>query len=173
GAENRQYFTPLRGAIVASHADDLSQLTTTQLASLCGRKPATVKKRLGEAGLEPARKDGRSVWWASREALPILFGSDRLDLSAERAKLTRAQTEKTEMQLAEMRGESVPAGEVEAALVQLASTVVPRLRGVPTKVAPIAHSASSIAAAEKAIREAISEALEEIADQADEFDSAA
>jgi phage terminase Nu1 subunit (DNA packaging protein) len=156
-----------------THAADLSHLTTSQLAALTGRKVPTVKKRLGEAGIEPSRKDGRSVWWESRTALAALFGSERLDLSAERAKLTRAQTEKTEIQLAEMRRESVPAGEVEAALVRLASTVVPRLRGVPSKVAPVAHSAQTIAATEQAIRDAIDEALEDIAQAADELDPAA
>jgi len=99
--------------------------------------------------------------------------ADGLDLVAERARLARAQAERTELQLAERRGELVPADELETALVSLASTVMAKLRGVPTRVAPAAHSAVSIAECEQVIRDGIHAACEAIADRADAAEAGA
>lgn len=73
-----------------THKADLSRLSITQLHELTGRTKATVRKRLKD--LKPIAKDGRTIWYAPREALSLLFGIGGLDLTAERARLSRGST---------------------------------------------------------------------------------
>lgn len=87
-----------------------------------------------------------------------------LDLAAERAKLARAQTERTELDLEERRGELVPVAEVERVFVAIASGISQRLQGVPAAAAPAAHAAETIAEAEAIIRQHVNDALTALAD---------
>ena len=67
---------------------DLSRLSITQLRELTGRHATTIRKRL--KGLKPLAKDGRTIWYAPREALPLLFGIGGLDLTPWEPKLGAA-----------------------------------------------------------------------------------
>jgi hypothetical protein len=61
------------------------------------------------------------------------------------------------------RGELVDAAEVETWLSRLLSAVVQRLRALPSKAAPEAHGAKTIAESEARIRLHLDAALEELA----------
>ena len=57
-----------------------------------------------------------------------------LDLTEERAKLARAQTEKIDMELAVRRAELIPAGDVTAALSSVAAQAAAILDSIPVKL---------------------------------------
>jgi hypothetical protein len=144
-----------------THREDLSRLSLADLERLTGLDRRTLRKRL--AGLEPAGGDGRTLLFDSRTALARVYLGDSLDLTRERARLAAAQAEAQERENAVERGELVDAAEVETWLLRLLSAVVQRLRALPSKAAPDAHAAVSIAESEARIRLHLDAALEELA----------
>lgn len=82
--------------------------------------------------------------------------------SDEDARLAKAKADKAEMEVAEMRGELIPAGQVAETLHGAIVIMKTRLNGIPAKAAPLAHGAPSVAAAEKVIRDHVDEALAEL-----------
>lgn len=150
-----------------THKTSLRRVSISQLHELTGRSREWISRRLGEAGCPPVERDGKTVWHDPRRALPVLYGvGDGLDLNAERARLAKEQADAQELKNAQLRGELVPAGDQEAALVAIYSATSKRLQGVPSKVAPLAHGAATVHAAESEIRERIEEALHDLADAA-------
>jgi phage terminase Nu1 subunit (DNA packaging protein) len=122
---------------VPTHKPDLSQLSITQLADLTGRDADTIRKRLD--GIEPAKVDGRTRWYRTREALPRIY--EALDLSAERARLAREQADAKAMENAVSRGELIPKPDVETAMLAVTSPIALKLDGLPSKPAPHRRSA--------------------------------
>ena len=82
--------------------------------------------------------------------------------SDEDARLAKAKADKAEMEVAEMRGELIPAGQVAETFHGSIIIMKTRLNGIPAKAAPLAHGAPSVAAAEKVIRDHVDEALAEL-----------
>lgn len=93
----------------------------------------------------------------------------RSEYGEERTALIRARREAQELANAQLRSELIPQAEIETMIVGLASGAAQKLRGVPSKAAPIAHAAETLAEAESVIRRSIDEALEEIAAEAERF----
>jgi hypothetical protein len=149
---------------VSTHRPELAELSTSELAFLARIKPATARRKLAEGGLEPARVDGRTRWWDSRLALPVLLDLGSLNPQQERARLDRARAELAEHQLAERKGEYVAGADVEAFLVRVCGGMSQRMQAVPGKAAPEVRAASSDAEAEALLREHVHEALTELAD---------
>jgi phage terminase Nu1 subunit (DNA packaging protein) len=145
---------------VPTHKPDLSQLSITQLADLTGRDADTIRKRLD--GIEPAKVDGRTRWYRTREALPRIY--EALDLSAERARLAREQADAKAMENAVSRGELIPKPDVETAMLAVTSPIALKLDGLPSKAAPEVRAAPTDAQAEAILRRHIDEARAGIAD---------
>jgi phage terminase Nu1 subunit (DNA packaging protein) len=145
---------------VPTHKPDLSLLSLSQLSELTGRSPDTIRQRLD--GLDPAKQDGRTRWYASRDALPRIY--EALDLSAERARLAREQADGLAMKNAQMRGELVPIADVEAGYLAITSPIATKLDGLPSKAAPEVRATSTDAEAEAVLRRHITEARTELAD---------
>ena len=144
---------------------NLSKLTISQLNELTGRDRRWIKKRLGEAGVEPVEERGRGGnYYAPQPALSALFDSAHLDAAHEQALYSRAKRELVEIELEQKRGALIPADETETFVVGLLSMVRTRLLSVPTKAAPEAHGSESIAECERIIRIHVTEALEALAD---------
>lgn len=102
----------------------------------------------------------------------------RSDIVAERARLAAAQADQYELKNAQLRGDLVPADDIESASVAIHSAVQRRLLAVPRNAAPLVAVENDARACENIIREHIEEALEEIADlqlevEAPETDGAA
>lgn len=85
-----------------------------------------------------------------------------LDLVDERARLAKEQADRIAMENAEARGESARWEDFEAVAVPLFSSTVQRLRAVPTKAAPEAHGAATIAQAEAVYRQHQDDALSDL-----------
>ncbi len=85
----------------------------------------------------------------------------QLDYHAEKARKTRADADKAEMEAARLRGDLVEALEVKAALERVISEVNSRLLNTaPTRIAARAKSQKGVAAIKAIAREEIAEALE-------------
>lgn len=78
------------------------------------------------------------------------------------ARRMKAMADKAEMEVAEMRGQLVPVDQIADSLHGAIVIMKTRLAAIPAKVAPIAHAAPSVAAAEKLIRDQVDEALAEL-----------
>jgi len=85
-------------------------------------------------------------------------------LEKEKARLTKAQADKAEIDAAERRGSMVSADQVITRWSSMAGSLRARLLGVHAKIAPRVRAASSDEEAATLIELAIIEALEEIAD---------
>ena len=74
------------------------QLTYTDLQRLTGKTFRTLKDRFEKSGVAPVKRDGRSIWFNSEEALPAIYApkdkGGELVLEEERALLTNEQCRK-------------------------------------------------------------------------------
>lgn len=86
-----------------------------------------------------------------------------LDLSTERARLAKEQADRQEMLNAQMRGELLARGDVDAAVSAAFARVRAKLLTVPGKCAAEAVAVTAPAEAEDLIRTAVCDALEELA----------
>ncbi len=147
-----------------THRRSLERLTPTELGEILKKKPDTVRRLLDRVGLEPVQEDGRGKRYDALEALSALFSSERLDLTAERARLAKEQADTQELKNAELRGELVPRGDHESVVISLASAVALRLDAIPSKATPEVRAAGSDAEGETILRTFIDEACTELAD---------
>jgi hypothetical protein len=150
---------------VPTHKTDLSRLSISQLHELTGRTPRTVRKRLN--GLKPIAKDGRTVWYAPREALPLLVGIGGLDLTAERARLAKEQADGQELKNALARGDLVLPDAMDRATIALATAVSSRLQAIGTRTAPALAVEGSVPGCQKIVDGAVDQALHELSETAD------
>jgi phage terminase Nu1 subunit (DNA packaging protein) len=105
--------------------------------------------------------------WAVQEALrKIGIGKDGTvyDYNIERARLTKAQADKTELEVAELRGELISTPKALIQVESMVGAMRAKLLSLPTKVAAkIATTPVDMGKAQEAIRIEIYEALDEIA----------
>ncbi len=89
-------------------------------------------------------------------------GVDAPELTAERARLARAQADKAEMEVAALEGKLVPAESVEKIWTALATSFRSRMVAMPGKLAHQLAAIQNPAEAEAFIRKSIYEALDEL-----------
>lgn len=112
------------------------------------------------------------IEWAQRQALAdISVGDDGqvYNYEAERARLTKAQADKTELEVSEKRGLVLNAETVRNTWSDLIASARAKLMALPTKVAAKAMSAKDYREAEDYVRAEIFAVLNDLAD--DNFDS--
>ena len=88
----------------------MKQVSLTELADLTGKTWRKCRGRLQAAGIETSGREGRSDLYPSESALAAIYeierpSADELDLSTERARLAKAQADKTEIENAVRCGE--------------------------------------------------------------------
>jgi phage terminase Nu1 subunit (DNA packaging protein) len=86
-------------------------------------------------------------------------------LAEQRLRLAREQADALELKNQQARGELVPGDQVEGFGVAIFSGVRSRVLAVPSKAAPRVHGAETIAETESLIREHLTEALEDLAEE--------
>jgi len=86
-----------------------------------------------------------------------------LDLSSERARVAKEQADRLEMQNAQLRGELLARGDVDAAVGAAFARVRAKMLTVPSKTAAEVVAMGSPTEAEALIRDAVCDALEELA----------
>lgn len=94
---------------------DLAQLSLNQLEALTGRSSRWIKKRLAEAGVEPAGTTGRARLFPSRQALEAIYATGaggKLDPAQEKAALDRVRREAAELEYRKRAGELLERADV-------------------------------------------------------------
>ena len=141
----------------------MSNLSTSQLSRMTGFARETIAKRLID--LESTVK-GNAKLYDSKKALPILYGyqADALyDLTEQRARLTFHQAENEFLKEQENKGALVRAADVLAAWQMKIAATRAQLLSLPRKTAPLAFVSSSVQEIETLTRDAVHEALDELA----------
>ena len=151
-----------------THKPDLQLLSISQLAELCGMDRRTITARL-DGKLEPERRDGKTVLYVARAALPVIYQTgEGLSLEAERARLAKEQADAKAMENEVTRGTHAPTDQTGEALIALASNTQRKLLAVPARVAAIAFASESTHEVEQVIRGGIEEALADLCEAAAE-----
>ena len=142
-------------------------VSNAAIGKLVGLTERTIAGKKGQGGL-PVRDgkiDLRALVLLGMEVAATHRGADdALELSAERARLAKEQADRLEMQNAQTRGDLLLRSDVDAAVGAAFARVRAKLLSVPTKVAAEAMIVDTPAESEAIIREAIYEALTELAE---------
>jgi len=156
--------------------------TQQEVAKILGISDRWLQK-LAEVGA--IKRRGRGEWDALECAQELLAYREREieRLKAENASLTaqvqrsdgdnaikavedarraRAQADKAEMEVAEMKAMLVPSDQIADAVHSAVMIMKTRLNAIPARAAPLAHAAPTVAAAESILREHVDEALAEL-----------
>lgn len=80
-------------------------------------------------------------------------------------RLRTVQAEKVEIEVAQLRGELVPARQVEMAIAEMAAIVKTRLLSIPTAVSPIVMVETDVHSVQRILEDAIEDALTELSRQ--------
>jgi phage terminase Nu1 subunit (DNA packaging protein) len=117
-----------------------------------------------EDGTYPVKAFGEWMRTRAVESFGVSNDGRVYDYSAERARLTKAQADKTELEVAELRGELISTPKALIQVEAMVAAMRAKLLSLPTKVAAkIATTPEAMGEAQEAIRAEIYEALEEIA----------
>ncbi len=157
--------------------------TQAEIAEQLGISDRWLRKLIDDGAILPAKRGEFDFAQVARQYIAHLQASndklkataatlqaevDRLrdqtgiaDKAQHEARRSKALAEKAEIDVAEMRGQLVPADQVADVFNAAVQVMKTRVRSVPTTVAP-QIGARDIAMAEKVIRVAIDEALEEL-----------
>jgi phage terminase Nu1 subunit (DNA packaging protein) len=117
----------------------MTQVSLTTLSELTGRTWRTCRGRLQAAGVEPVGRDGRSDLYESADALPAIYevervAPDELDLTVERARLAKAQADKTEIENAVRCGELTQTSRIVGWYSSMVANAKNRLLQIPPTV---------------------------------------
>lgn len=136
--------------------------TVNKLSLELKRDRRTIGKAISSGGVKPIRKKGRVKYYSLADVVNALFNTGELDLEQERAKLAKKQQEKINIQIEQMQGDLVPAGEVKKAWTMLVAAMRARLLSIPTKAAPLVIVADTQGEAKEILRKQVHDALNEL-----------
>lgn len=149
----------------------MEEISTAQAAAIHGVTVRRFNQIVAEdtmlvrsgAGKFSASEFGK---WHRRRTLDdagVQTTGEILDYEAERARLTKAQADKTELEVAQLKGKLIPVDLVVAAWQLLITNAKARLLGIATKIAPVVIAATGLSEIESAIKALVHEALRELA----------
>lgn len=113
--------------------------------------------------LQPVRQDNRAKYYYLADAARALFAKGAGTFEGERTRLTRAQADKTELEVRHLRGELIRAEDVISIWADAVASVRANLISLPTKLATQAIAATSLKDVEDFARGEIYAALDELA----------
>lgn len=85
------------------------------------------------------------------------------DYSAHRTRLVKVRADLLEIEQSQVEGRLIPAGDVEAAWVEVLANCRSKMLSIPTKVAPEVFAAESLVEVKGLLKTAVHEALSELA----------
>ena len=147
--------------LTQEQAAEVVGLTARRLRQLAdeGNGPAQTA-----GGQYEAREIGRWLKQRLMSELGVAQDGQAYDYDAERARLTKAQADKTELEAAELAGALVRVDDVESEWARLLGAARSRLLSLPTKAAPRARVAVNDEEAQAVIEAEVLEALQELSD---------
>lgn len=149
----------------------MNELTQDQAALLAGVTTRRMRQ-LDKDGSGPPHNDNGyppdkfGDWLKQRNlaGVGVTPGGVLLDYEAERARLTKWQADKAELDVAVMRGELIPSDIVARVWGGMVIAFRSRVMSIPTKSAHSVLGAINVAEAEAVLKKMVNEALEELAD---------
>lgn len=148
-----------------TEAIEAATVDAALLAKLFGTQVRRVQE-LGASGV--LQKQGRNVYGLLESVTAyIAYLRERQathprDLTLERARLTKAQADHKEIELAKARGEVIPAVDVAKTWGDMVIAAKARLTSIPKSVAPQVHAADDTAEVTRILDAQIAEALDEL-----------
>lgn len=148
----------------------MAPLTQAQAAEVVGLTARRLRQLADEGEGPPQTAGGQydpkelGRWYRQRVMSELGVADDGVayDYEAERARLTKAQADKTELEAAELAGALVRVEDVEAEWSRLLGASRARLLSLPTKAAPRARVAVNDEEAAALIEAEVIEALQEL-----------
>jgi len=137
--------------------------TISGLATEFGISHRVLGKRIEDC--LPCEIKGRSKFYKIAEVAPAILKMDKpddLDLTQERARLAKAQADKTELQLEVENGNLLLVDEVESTWADIVTAIRAKLLSLPTRISPQLIDLTQ-PEMESVLQEQIYEALEELA----------
>ncbi len=143
------------------------------LSTELGLDRRTIAKRL--EGVAPAEGEGRSARYRMAEAAVAIWGraggggasasgsGEPLDLTAERARLAKFQADKTELEVAVLRGDLIPGEVVKATWGDYIAAARAKLIALPSTAAPRV-AGGTLREVELELRDLVHQALAELKD---------
>ena len=123
---------------IAEKKLDLSFVSLNQLEQLTGREHRTIKKRL--EGIELVDTGGQFKKWPAKIALAKIYDAERepdeINGNQQKARLTKAQADMAELELAAMNGHYVKIEMLETEWASIVSNIRARFLSMPSKLAP-------------------------------------
>jgi len=137
--------------------------TISNIAAELKRDKRTIAALISEANIEPVDSSGRYKRYYLCDVVSAMLNSKELDLQQERAKLAAKQSEKTSIQIDEMKGRLIDADEAERAWTKYVSSCRAKLLSIPTKLAADVVQIDNLQTAKDVLKKQIHEALTELA----------
>ena len=145
---------------MTTHKQDMSKLSINQLSQITGKAYNTVKRLL--AGLDPAGKDGRTLYYLTADALARIYGAKG---ECEKERLDRVRADKVTFDLSVSRGEYLLLDDVEALLIEGAATFAGQKRSMGSRLAGKLASMTNPKAILKLLNAENDRILESVADK--------
>lgn len=145
--------------ITGPQAAELLGVTTRRLYQIAKEADPPPKD---SAGKYPCREYGDWLRKRHLDSLGVQTDGEVLDLTAERARLAKAQADKTELEVEQLHGRLIPADLVIATWQALIAAARARLLSLPTKTAHVVIAATELPEIEAAIKDQVYEALKEL-----------
>lgn len=145
----------------------MTMVSISELVALSGVTNVTARKRCANVPNRMREGTTRTVEYESIPALRAIFevgGEGGATLEEEKIKLTSAQAEKVELEVEVLKGNLVPADEIEDFLSRTFGAFKARCLSIPTKAAPSVIGVIEVLEIEEIIKEYIYEALAELKD---------
>jgi phage terminase Nu1 subunit (DNA packaging protein) len=138
--------------------------TISGLSVELGMDRRTLAKRLSD--VTPVREAGKSQYYRMKDVVEAVFVANAPagSLEEERTRLTKAQADKTELEVAVMRGSLIPAGTVEEVWSKMLGAFRARCLSIPTKASHAVLAVADLTEAELVLKDYVHEALSELAE---------
>lgn len=147
----------------------MKSLTQDQAAELAGLSARRLRQLAGDDDPPPVGAAGYpcaefGVWLKRRNLEGIGFDVDGeiCDYEAERARLTKAQADKAELELGKMKREMLPMQEVLEFWQMRLVAMRAKLLALPTKFAPLVIGLARLPLIEEQLRRGVHDALDEM-----------
>jgi len=145
----------------------MTMVSITELVALTGVTNVTARKRCANVKSQHREGTTKTVEFESIPALRAIFELDKgndTTLEEEKIKLTSAQAEKVNLEVEVLKGNLIPADEIEEFLTRTFGAFKARCLSIPTKAAPSVIGVIEVLEVEEIIKEYIHEALAELKD---------
>lgn len=138
------------------------ELTVSTLYLETGKDRRTIDQALADNNVKPVRTEGTIRYYHLKDVLPALYEGASLNQATENAKLKRAQTKKTELEIAKLEGELVPIEDVEQDAATTAMMVKAKLSSIPARLAGTLAGTQDDNEIEAILEREVLEVLEEL-----------